>query len=291
MMRESAIEQFESLFERASIPVLDIREITLRRISVILKGDRLDESILVLADYLKDRFQAQVQVHWSSSAYPSLLAAAESVHRFTPASAPFESTAALIGQVALAHSQLVLIPEPENEAARVVDKDRLVEGSAPPILLVRAPTGQPKAVFQRILHSLSGHFQQTENFAYSFTLVEEHGTLRLLHAIDQNDLAAVREAMHVAPDVSAENEKEILEHLTHRGERYLKAVVAASRKFPYEVTYRLRLGDVVTTVQRELATGSYGLLVVGHHEEGYSRITAADYQLMHLVREVPVLAL
>jgi hypothetical protein len=47
----------------------------------------------------------------------------------------------------------------------------------------------------------------------------------------------------------------------------------------------------VTAVQEELAAGAYGLLVVGRHEEGYSRITAADYQLMHLVRDVPVLAL
>lgn len=290
-MRERAIDQFESIFERASIPVLDIQELALRRVSLVLKGDPLDDSVLKLARYFQARFQAEVRVHWPPALGPKPAEAAASECGFVPASAPFESTAALIGQVALAHSQLVLIPEPQDEEVRVVEKDDLVRGSAPPILLVRRPVEQPAAIFRNILHSLSGDFQQTENFSYSFTLVEEDGTLRLLHAIDQDDIAAVREAMQVSPEVSDEDEKEILEHLTHHGERYLKAVVAASRKFSYEVNYRLVLGDVVTAVQQELAGGSYGLLVVGHHEERHSRITAADYQLVHLVQDVPVLAL
>jgi hypothetical protein len=290
-MRERAIEQFESIFERASIPVLDIREVALRRIAVVIKNDPLDESTLKVAAYLQQRFAGDVWVHWPASVAESLVAVAEGEHGFGRASGPFESTAALIGQVALNHSQLVLIPEPEDEDARVVDTDALVKGSAPPILLLRCPVAQPPTIFQNILHSLSGNFQQTENFSYSFALVEDGGTLRLLHAIDQQDLAAVREAMQVSTEVSDADEKEVLARLAHRGERYLKAVVAASRKFPYEVNYRLRLGDVVGAVQAELAAESYGLLVVGHHEEGHSRITAADYQLMHLVRDVPVLAL
>jgi hypothetical protein len=290
-MRERAIDQFESIFERASIPVLDIREIALRRISLVLKGDPLDDSILKLGHYLGARFKAEVRVHWPPSAPTAPQAPAVSEHGFVLASGPFESTAALIGQIALAHSRLVLIPEPEDEDARLVDANMLVEGSAPPILLVRRPVEQPRSVFQSILHSLSGNFQQTENFSYSFTLVEEQGTLRLLHAIDRNDIVAVREAMQVSPETSDQDEKEIIRQLTHHGERYLKAVVAASRESPYEVSYRLTLGDVVSAVQQELAAGSYGLLVVGHHEEKYSRVTAADYQLMHLVRDVPVLAL
>ncbi len=290
-MRERAIDQFESIFERASIPVLDIREIVLKRISLIIKNDPLDESILKLAAYLRGRFKAEVRVHWPASVNDSLPTDTEREHGFQPASGPFESTAALIGQIALAHSQLVLIPEPVDEEARIVEKGNLVKGSAPPILLVRRPIEQPSAVFQNILHSLSGNFQQTENFSYSFALVEDRGTLRLLHAIDQEDLSAVREALWASPDVSPADEKEILKNLTRRGERYLKAVVAASRKQPYEVNYRLRLGSVVEAAREELASGSYGLLVVGRHEEGHSRITAADYQLMHLVHNVPVLAL
>ena len=199
-MRERAIEQFESIFERASIPVLDIREVALRRIALVLKNDPLNESTLKLAAYLQKRFAADVRVHWPASVAESLVAVAESEHGFGRAAGPFESTAALIGQVALSHSQLVLIPEPEDEGARIVDTDALVKGSAPPILLLRQPVEHPQAVFQNILHSLSGNFQQTANFSYSFALVEDQGTLRLLHAIDHEDLAAVREAMQVSTE-------------------------------------------------------------------------------------------
>ena len=215
-MRARAIDQFESIFERASIPVLDIKEIALRRISLILKSDPLDESILKLGSYLATRFGAEVRVHWPPSVDERLVSAAEREHGFVPASAPFESTAALIGQVALAHSRLVLIPEPEDEGARTVEKNALVEGSTPPVLLVRRRIAQPRVVFERILHSLSGNFQQTANFSYSFTLVEEHGTLQLLHAIDKDDIAAVREAMQVSPEVSDQDEREILKQLTRR---------------------------------------------------------------------------
>jgi len=289
-MRERAIEQFESIFERASIPVLDIREIALRRVSLVLKGGRLDESVLKLTDYLKRRFDALVRVHRPASVAPP---AAETLEDrgFEPDVQAFESTAALIGQVALAHSQLVVIPEPVDEAARVVDFDALVEGCGAPVLLLRTPIEEPAEIFRRILHSLSGDFQQTQNFAYSFTLVENGGTLRLLHAIDEHDVDAVREALQVSPDVSDAGEQNVLESLARHGERYLKAVVAASRKYPYDVNYRLELGDIVSAAQAELAAGAYGLLVVGRHEERHSRITAADYQLMHLVRDVPVLAL
>lgn len=288
-MRERAIDQFESIFERASIPVLDIREVALRRISLVLKNDALDASVLKIAKYLAERFDAAVTVHWPAAAVSAVQAVKDA--GFAPVSSAFESTAALIGQIALTHSQLVLIPEPQEETARVVNADDLVKGTAPPILLVRQPIDDARAVFRNILHSLSGKFQQTENFSYSFALIEDGGLLLLLHAIDRDDIAGVREAMQIASDVSETDEQEILENMRHHGERYLKAVVAASRKQPYEVDYRLRLGGVVDAARNELASGSYGLLVVGHHEEGHSRITAADYQLMHLIRDIPVLAL
>ena len=289
-MRERAIDQFKSIFERASIPVLDIRELELRRISVVLKGHALDESAVKTARHLQQRFQAAIHVHYPAGA-ASAAAELASQTGFVLAAGAFESTAALIGQVALAQSQMVILPEPDDVGARVVQADDLVKGSAPPVLLLRRRVDRPEGVFRRVLHSLSGRFQQTENFSYSFTLVMDDGTLQLLHAIDRDDIAAVREAMRVAPEVSDQDEREILEQMTRHGERYLKAVVAASRAYSYEVTYRLRLGDVVTAVQQELAGGTYGLLVIGHHEQGYSHITAADYQLMHLVRDVPVLAL
>ncbi len=290
-MRERAIEQFESIFERASIPVLDIREVVLKRLTVVLKGTTLDDSVLRLAAYLGARFGAAPRIHWPARLDPGSVRAAAAQHQMEQADEPFASTVALIGQIALAHSQLVLLPEPEDEAARVVDVNALVSGSAPPVLFVRQPIEEPRAVFRSILHSLSGNFRQTQNFSYSFALVEDDGKLLLLHALDRDDIGSVREALHVTADLSESNEEQVLENLARSGERYLKAVVAASREKPYTVSYQLRLGNVVEIVQRELAAGAYGLLVVGQHKDGFSYISAGDYQLLGMVRDVPVLAL
>lgn len=291
-MLERSLDEFEAIFERASIPVLDIREITLARISVVLKGGPLDETVIRLAEYLQARFAAQTQVHW-----PADRDAAASLDRaraagLLPAERPFGSTAELVGQVSIRQRQLVIIPEPQSADRRVLYIDPLVQGTAPPIMLVRNPIEQPAAVFRRVLHSLTGNFRQTQNFAYSFSLVEDAGgELLLLHTIDEDDLLDVRDALRISPNVPADGRQELLACLTQRGERYLRAVVAASRKYPYTVRYRLALGEVVPTVQQELETGRHSLLVVGCHREGHSFIEAADYELMHQVRNIPVLAL
>lgn len=291
-MRERSLDEFEAVFERASIPVLDIREIRLARISVVVKGDPLDSSILALARYFQQRFGAETRVHWPAAVDVAATLAEASGAGLTPAERPFGSTAELVGQVSIGRRQLIVVPEPEQTDRRVLDIDPLVQGTAPPVLLVRRPIPAPADVFRRILHSLTGNFQQTQNFSYSFTLVaDDGGELVLLHTIDETDLADVRAALHLSPNVPADGREELLECLARQGERYLKAVVAASRERPYRVSYRLALGEVVPTVKRELAARPYTLLVVGCHRERHSFIEAADYALMHEVREIPVLAL
>lgn len=289
-MLERSLDEFEAIFERATIPVLDIRELALTRLSAVLKGDPLDASIVALASYMQQRFGAEVQVHWPAGREAVLEPARAA--GLTPAERPFASTAELVGQVAIGRRQLILVCEPADEGQRLLDVAALIQGTAPPVLLVRRPIAQPEEVFRRILHSLTGNFRQTQNFSYSFTLVENAGgSLLLLHTIDESDLADVRQALRVSPHVPADGRQELLAGLSKQGERYLKAVVAASRKYPYEVTYRLALGEVVPTVQEELRRGGHTLLVVGHHREGHSFIEAADYELMHEVLDIPVLAL
>jgi hypothetical protein len=289
-MRERSLDQFESIFERASIPVLDIQELDLKRIAAVLRGGELDESVLRLARYLGGRFEADVRLHWSAAVNADQLAGQAEAGEFARASGPFGSTAELVGQISIGRSQLVLLADP-HDTSPAVDIDALVQGTAPPILLIRRPLERPQAALQRVLHSLTGNFQQTQNFAHSFALVEDGGAIVLLHTIDQTELHQVRDALRVSPDIGTAGGEELLQSLTRRGERYLKAVVAASREFPYDVSYRLAVGEVRATVEQELAAGDYGLLVVGRHQEGYSHVEAEDYQLMHQVRHVPVLAL
>lgn len=288
-MRERAIEEFESIFERASIPVLDIEELELKRISAVLTGAAADASVVKLAEHLHGRFGADVRVKWAPAARESVKLA--DGPGLTRADDAFSSTTDLVGRISIERSQLVILSVPDDDQPDVVDIDPLVQGLRPPIMLIRRPMDQPAGVFDSVLHALTGNFQQTQNFAYSFTLVNERGALKLLHTVDVRDLDSVRQALRVASDIEAGQERELLNRMAHHGERYLRAVVAASSRMSFDVTYRLSVGDVQAAVQSELQTGRYGLLVVGQHREGHSRIDAADYQLMHSIRNIPVLAL
>ena len=290
-MREHSIDEFESLFERASIPVLDIQNVALTRFSAVLKGEALDASVLALTAHLKQRFGGDVTLLRSSGVSPEQAKAAADKHGFAVAERPFASTAELVGQVSIGKSQFVTLSESTVDADDELDLDALVQGTTPPVLVIRQPVPDPATIFRNILHSLTGQFQQKQNFAYSFTLAEDGGRLTLLHAIAAHEVQDVRDTLRVSPDIADETADALVERLAHHGERYLKAVVAASRQRPFDVSYRLAVGEIVPTVRSQLDAGDYGLLVVGCHHEGYSQVTAEDYQLMHQVRDMPVLAL
>lgn len=288
-MRERALREFEAVFEQASIPVLDIEEVTWRRVSIVLKGGVLDESVLRIGDYLRERCGAKLVAHWVSGADEVAGTAKEKGLEVLERS--FASTAELVGQVSIARSQMVVVPEQDDTGNRLVDFDDLVVGMKPPVLVLRNEVVDVSRVFGRILHSLTGNFRQTQNFASSFSLVSNGGRVMLLHSVDENELSDVREVLAGEADLDELERAELIDRLTHLGERYLKAVVTSQRDEPYEVAYQLGVGDVLTAVREELSRGDYGLLIVGRHYEGHSHVEAADYQLMREVTEVPVLAL
>ncbi len=290
-MRERSLDEFESIFERASIPVLDIAPVKLARISTVLTGGPLDASVLAISEYLKQRFSAESALHWGPGITGEDALELANRRQLQPAQKEFRSAVELAEQVHGAGAELILFPVIEDDEARVVTLDELVEQASPPVMILRSPVVDVAAVFQNVLHSLTGNFQQTQNFAYSFALVEEGGHLLLLHTIDESEVDDVRQSLRVSPETSQRSADEILESLAHHGQRYLKAVVAASRRLPCEVRYRLELGEVLPLFQRELKQGGYGLLVVGSHHEGASHVEAEVYQLMHLVKDVPVLAI
>lgn len=288
-MREKSLDEFESIFERASIPVLDITEIRIARIAAVLKNDPLDASVIALAGYLKERFDAEVRLHFVPGVDASGSAAASG---FQATDTCFNSTAELVGQISIGRSQLIILPEPQTQGARVVDLLTMIEGAAPPVLLLRKPVESPESVFRRVLHALTGNFRLDRNFEYSFSLVaDQGGSLMLLHTVSDIEIDDVRDALRVSPDIQDDQREELISRMGKHGERYLKGVVAAGRESPYDVSYRIEVGEVIPSVRRELQRGGYGLLVVGAHREGHSHVAAEDYQLIDLVRDVPVLAL
>jgi len=290
-MRERSIDEFEALFEQAAIPVLRVERVTPKRVAIVLHGEALDTSAAALGRYFQHRFGAELMVHYPNSAprgpiEPSVAPLKASWH-----DAGFSSTAELVGQVSIDKAQLLILPQSKENAGAFVELDALVQGTAPPVLVFRQPIDDTASVFTNILHSLTGNFRQTRNFSYSFTLVGNDGRLKLLHTIDDDEVSDVRDSLRLTPDIDHESRAELLDELARHGERYLRGVVAASRDLPFDVSYALVVGDTVETTRKELETGAYSLLVVGAHKGGHSYISAVDYQLMHQVTGIPVLAL
>ena len=188
-------------------------------------------------------------------------------------------------------SQLILFSETSSEDESGAELDALVEALAAPVLIVRQPLDTPARIFEHVLHNLTGSLKQIRNLAYSFSLVADEGELTLLHVIAAEELEDVRDTLLVSSEISRHEGANLIHHLKHHTERYLKGIVASSRTEPYEVNYHLSIGGVLSCVEEELRGGDYGLVVVGTHHAGRSHTDAIEYQLMHAIHDTPVLAL
>ena len=246
-MREDSLEEFEAVFEHASIPVLDVKKVTFERILVVLQGTALDRSAARLATYLAGRFGGTATALYREE---SAWAAVES-GGLTPGMArvegPFQSTPELLGQISMARPDLVLFPVNAGDDGGVMDE--IIRFADPPVLLIRDEVAEPERVFGRILHSLTGNFQQSENFNCPFSLVKPSGEILLLHAIEQSEIEDVNEALLSTSITSSEGAK-LLDALSHHGERFLKGVVLSMREEPVGVSYRIVVGSVEEQVNR-----------------------------------------
>ncbi len=287
-MKSKSFDEFESLFERASIPVFDIPPLALQNIAVVLEGGALDNSMLELANHLATRFQADCIAYRPGKILASDAEGDVRKHHIELASQCFEQSENLAGQLNDAQTRLVIYGAGEGSESAV---DSMVFGCDAPILILRQPVADPGAVFQRVLHSLTGNLTGIRNLAYSFNLVASSGELVLMHTIEEEEIDEVRDTLRVSPGISDASGDELVADLTCHAERFLKGMVEASRDEPYEVSYRLGVGDVLNVVQYELSRENYSLLVLGTHEAGKSRIDAEEYRLMHMAVEIPVLAL
>ncbi|MHC5111120.1 MAG: hypothetical protein ACYTHJ_14720 [Planctomycetota bacterium] len=288
-MREDSLDEFEAVFEQASIPVLEIQKVVFREVGVVLRDHALDNSALDVAQYLRKRFGSELVTFFPTAMPRSSAENHAEAHGASLAESGYGSSAELIGQVALNKLDLVIDPVLDGEGGDSLDA--LIESTAPPILILRKPVIDTRAMFSHVLHSLTGNFQQSENFSCSFSLAESGGRVLLLHAINESEMIDIREALQAARHVDDRTSSEVLEEMSHHGERFLKGVVAATRSETLDVSYRLSIGAVDVVVREALANSPFGLLVIGCHSEGKSHVSADDYRLIHSIHEVPILAL
>jgi len=291
LVREKSFNEFESLFERASIPVFDLPRIAPARIAAVLTGTALDNSLLELTAAVAERFNSATSVCWPRVMDGERAASLARKFKLEP-DGPFAGHPELGGLLNDLGAQLAILgAAPAGDAAETDSGiDALVFGCDAPVLIVRQPV-DPEVVFSRILHSLSGDLQEIRHLAYSFSLVAQDGSLTLMHTVEEEELHDLRDTLRVSPGVSEDSGDKLVQDLAGHAERYLKGMVAASHGESYTVSYRLAVGDVLDVIRYELAEGGYSLLVVGTHEDGKSRIGADDYRLLHHISGLPVLAL
>ncbi|MCH7958809.1 MAG: hypothetical protein IID08_01670 [Candidatus Hydrogenedentes bacterium] len=290
-MYESSIDEFEALFERASIPVFDLPHVALKSIAFVPDGSDVDRSCVALLGSLKNRFDAEVQVYRDPCVDPEYTAALATAHSFKVAGESYLTPKELTAALNKGGHDLILLTESDTSESHAATLDELVQHAHVPVLVVRTPIEAPEDVFTKVLHSMTGNLESINHLAYSFSLVEDGGALMLLHTVEHTELEDLRDTLRVSKEVAARDGEALLEDLKHHAERYLKGVVASARDEPYAVDYHLRIGDAITAVERELRIGHSTLLVVGTHHEGSSHVDALEYQLMHRVSAIPVLAL
>lgn len=302
-MRNRKIDEYEALFEQASIPVLAIPQLELTRIAVAFVGTELDGSAQRIALRLARRFDAQVQAFYTPAGHAAAEQAAESANwslaSKPPASADqsTDNEARRVADQAVAAAinafdpHLLILPQPADADVQFADLDTLVESVHAPVFIFRQPieyAGQP---FERPLHYLTGAFEQKRNFAYSFHLVATGGEVFVKHVINEDEIDEVKAALSLSEMIDDGTMECVLKELTRAGERYLKGVVAGAEHLPCTVRYDVSVGDVLESVEKEMAAGKHTLLVVGAHVQGRSHLDARVYQLMHQIKSAPVLAL
>ena len=288
MNRKKSIDEFEALFEQASIPVLDIPALAINPISIVLEDESLDPSIVSVAQYLMNRFGLSIQVHATDARAGFALELGQTMG-FEWKGMPYGQSETLAEQVDRASSRMVMLGRTGGDS--VISLDSFVESVHVPILILNRPIRKPDTLFGHILHSLTGRFEQERDFSISFHLAERAADVTVIHTVSSDQIDDVRQTLRVSSQVSAEEQEEVLGHLTVHGERYLKAVVHAARELPCHVTYRIEVGTALEVIEQQLSEGDYSLLVVGAHREGRSHIEAEVYQLMHRVTASAVLAL
>ena len=269
--------------------MFDVEPLQLRHIAAVASGGELDESVLAISGQLRKRFDCRAILHRHNSVSQGEASRLASEHFHGLTSESFRDARRLAEDLNRDACQLVVLPL--GEAAAGVDLDELVRHSSAPVLIVRRPVADPLAIFDSVLHVMTGDLARIANMGYSFGLVNSGGRLTLQHSISEAELEDTRRLIKGERDEGSENPAQLVSELQRYAERYLEGIVEAHRSEPYAVSYRLAVGDALERARQGIAECHASLLITGTHLRGESFVDAEEYRLMHSVSEIPVLAL
>ncbi|MHC4550566.1 MAG: hypothetical protein ACYTEZ_17525 [Planctomycetota bacterium] len=300
-MKERDLDEFGSLFQRAIIPTIEVSAIEIREIVVLADFSARAAACGRLARHLGERFQARVSVRF-------LLHPRDHRHQGEAQRLVEEipaDTRQLVAGDPIAHLRqvteeekpsLIVAPAPlhlheETPEAAALGRiiDALLVATSIPTLLVR---GTPDdSLFRRILAKIpGGRTDLIEQFSFAFALCPAGGTIRLLHVVEEGDLARLAAVLEVTPEIdTAGGAADLLAAIRARMDHLLRGAVRTARGAPFTVESAVEVGDPFAIVP--VQAKDFSLLIVGSQSSHADFLASRAYELIRRLPEISVLAL
>jgi hypothetical protein len=285
-MKERDIDEFESLFQRAIIPTIEVSRIAIPDIVVLADGSATADACARIAQHLRGRFRSRVCVHYLRN--PGDLPADD--HRVVEGD-PLKHLRHITDEEKPA---LIIAPAPlhleDSEDPGLGDLvDALLVATAIPTLLVR---GTPdESIFQRILAKIpGGRHDLIEQFSVAFALCGAGGTIRLLHIVNEHDVQRLANVLEITPEIdTAEGTEELLHAIETRMDHLLRGAIRAAEDAPFRVESDIEVGDPFVIVPEQAK--DFSLLIVGSQSSHEEFLSSRAYELIRRLPDVTVLAL
>ena len=273
-MKERDLDEFESLFQRAIIPTIEVSKIVLPEIVVLADGSATAAACDGIAEHLRQRFGSRVEKNdireWSDPL--------AQIRRITGKGKP---------SLVIAPAPLRLRDDEDHVVGEMVDA--LLVATSIPTLLVR---GTPDAsLFERILAKIpGGRHELIEQFSVAFALCTAGGTIRLLHIVNERDLARLARVLEVTPEIdTAAGSEDLRTAIETRMDHLLRGAIRAAEGAPFRVESAIEVGDPLEIVPRQAR--DFSLLIVGSQSSHEEFLATRAYELIRRLPDMSVLAL
>jgi nucleotide-binding universal stress UspA family protein len=285
-MKERDLDEFESIFQRAIIPTIEVDRIAIPDIVVLADASETAAACGRIAQHLRDRFRSRVCVHYLKN----------------PGDLPADDHRVVEGDP-LAHLRritdeekpsLIIAPAPLHIGDRDDEGlgdlvDALLVATSIPTLLVR---GTPDAsIFQRILAKIpGGRHDLIEQFSVAFALCGAGGTIRLLHIVNEQDVQRLASALEITPEIeTADGVEDLVQAIETRMDHLLRGAIRAAKDAPFHVESDIEVGDPFVIVPQQAR--DFSLLIVGSQSSHEEFLSSRAYELIRRLPDVTVLAL
>ena len=313
-MDERSIDEFESLFESAIRPSVEIEPVEWTRILVSLDGSDRADAATAVALHLAQRVKVPVRFlstlrmwqgedqaatkktlqEWLDAALRKASDAGVQASGITVHGHPGD---AIVTEAESEPCSLLIAPTPYGEedlsdrTTLGVTVDYLLTKLEVPMLLIKEILDNPEQVFAQILMYIPGSFEIGPHFSIPFGMVETSGQLELLHVVEEADIRRVAQALEITPDIDSGKSESIERSIEAHMEHLLGEAVKEVRNESYTCQSVVEVGNPIERVALNLLRAKNTLLVVDSETRSDVPIEAEAYSIVKQIAGVPILVL